>query len=382
MSRRVRRSPFLVTYWEGETHLIYNYSRSRPKECSPLVLGILARCSDWTALETLKHDTHVNEVAFEETVAELIRDGFLVEQDVAASATDAALAQWRRWNPAAGFFHAVSRGMRPSPRTEVLRHKGWYLLTHPSPPALKEVPGARTNLPAFGDEPLAAVLQKRRTWRAFGDRGVSLEEISTLLGLTFGVQHWFVTGDEQRVALKTSPAGGARHSIEAYLLAFDVDGLDTATYHYNPDEHALIRLDVATTKEMLEDFLPEQPGFHDAAAIVVMTSVFERMQWKYAHPHAYRVVLLDAGHLGQTFALLATSQKLAPFCTAALDSALVERHLGIDGFSEAPVLVLGVGSRPDGKEWSYKHDHSENPRTMPPAWAERMKAFYDADLGS
>ncbi len=74
-----------------------------------------------------------------------------------------------------------------------------------------------------------------------------------------------------------------------------------------------------------------------------MTGVFARTMWKYPHPRAYRVVLLDAGHLGQTFCLTATRMGLAPFSTAALKDSLIEKDLGIDGISESVLYVTGFG---------------------------------------
>ncbi len=74
-----------------------------------------------------------------------------------------------------------------------------------------------------------------------------------------------------------------------------------------------------------------------------MTGVFSRTMWKYHKPRAYRVVLLDAGHLGQTFCLTATRMGLAPFSTAALKDTLIERDLGIDGISESVLYVAGIG---------------------------------------
>ena len=74
-----------------------------------------------------------------------------------------------------------------------------------------------------------------------------------------------------------------------------------------------------------------------------MTAVFPRTMWKYHHARAYRVVLLDAGHLCQTFCLVATWLGLAPFCTAALKDTLIEKDLGIDGIRESVLYVAGVG---------------------------------------
>jgi hypothetical protein len=61
-------------------------------------------------------------------------------------------------------------------------------------------------------------------------------------------------------------------------------------------------------------------------------------------------VLLDAGHLCQTFCLLATWLDLAPFCTMALADSAIERALGIDGISESVLYAAGVGTRRPGAE--------------------------------
>lgn len=74
-----------------------------------------------------------------------------------------------------------------------------------------------------------------------------------------------------------------------------------------------------------------------------MTAVFPRVLWKYRFSHAYRVVLLDAGHLCQTFCLVATWLGLAPFCTAAFADSLIEKDLRLDGIMESPLYLAGVG---------------------------------------
>jgi hypothetical protein len=62
-----------------------------------------------------------------------------------------------------------------------------------------------------------------------------------------------------------------------------------------------------------------------------MTAVFERTMWKYCRGRAYRVVLLDTGHLAQTFCLTATRLRLGPFSTAAQNDSLIETDLGSTG---------------------------------------------------
>ena len=136
------------------------------------------------------------------------------------------------------------------------------------------------------------------------------------------------------VLFKTSPSGGARHPIEAYVLALRVSGLPKGLYHFAPDTGRLHPVRRGASSSQLVEYLSGQWWFADAAALVLMTAVLPRVRWRYPHPRAYRSVLLGAGHLCQTFCLVATWLKLAPFCTQALADSRIERDLGADGIDE------------------------------------------------
>jgi SagB-type dehydrogenase family enzyme len=123
-----------------------------------------------------------------------------------------------------------------------------------------------------------------------------------------------------------------------------VKGLTSGIYHYRADRHELERLSGVVRN--LVEYLPTQTWFNGAAALVLMTAVFPRVQWKYSFPRAYRVVLADAGHVCQNFCLTATWLGLAPFCSMALADSRIEKDLGIDGVTESVVYAAGVGARP------------------------------------
>jgi hypothetical protein len=55
-----------------------------------------------------------------------------------------------------------------------------------------------------------------------------------------------------------------------------------------------------------------------------------RLALSYQYSRAYGVILLEAGHFGQTFCLVATWLGLAPFCTAALDDGKIESDLDLN----------------------------------------------------
>jgi len=83
----------------------------------------------------------------------------------------------------------------------------------------------------------------------------------------------------------------------------------------------------------------EQPMCADAPIGIFVTAVVDRMGYKYRHPRALRVVYYDVGHLGQTFALVATIYGFGPFQTAAFRDREVEKLLGLDG-SMKPFCII------------------------------------------
>jgi SagB-type dehydrogenase family enzyme len=208
--------------------------------------------------------------------------------------------------------------------------------------------------------------------------------VATLCGLTWAVQSWAVFNGVEPQALKTSPSGGARHSIEAYAFVRKVEGVRPGLYHYGPDDHTLHRLAGATPARAREpkveqpklgrrvsDYLPTQTWYDEASVVIFMTAIFARAQWRYSYARAYRSILAEAGHLAQTFCLLATRLGLAPFCSMALADSRIEQDLGIDGVSESVVYAAGAGTRPPGVEWAPWPDRDEVPARTRPAWASR-----------
>jgi nitroreductase len=58
---------------------------------------------------------------------------------------------------------------------------------------------------------------------------------------------------------------------------------------------------------------------------------FGRTFWKYRnHPKAYRVTILDVGHLSQTLFLSATELGLGAYITAAINEVDIEQRVGLD----------------------------------------------------
>jgi SagB-type dehydrogenase family enzyme len=364
-----RRSPHLIAYWNNDSICFHNYATGARVGGTALTIGLLDFFSEWRDIDALLQTSTLPKETLASAIEDLVAAGFLHRADRQPDAREEALGAWESWNPATGFFHSATRDCNfeegEQHADEFLRERA---ATRPQPGPTKDYPGApKTALPAAEcSGAFPAVLLERRTWRRFGPSALHAQALGTLLGLTFGVQQW---ADQQALGvamLRTSPSAGARHPIEAYVVVRDVDGMAPGIYHYTPDTHELSQLHGGNVGERLAKYLPGQPFYTQAPAVVIMTAVFTRTEWQYPFPRAYRVVHLEAGHFCQTFCLVATWLGLAPFCTAALADSLIETDLGIDGVSESVLYACGVGTRPPGTAWAPWADARELPRVFPP----------------
>jgi SagB-type dehydrogenase family enzyme len=364
---KLRRSAHLAAYWKADRFTLRHVITGVECAADAAVLAVLERAGGPTARSELRAAT---QGAGDALIDRLLAAGLLVASGDSAPG-DGAQDGWRGWSPEAALFHFGTKDypfrQRPSDELTVIGPQ------RPPDPLKQDPPGVtRIELPPFPRRgPIPETLLQRRTWRRFAHRPLQLPELATLAGLTWAVQRWSPGLQDVRLAFKTSPSGGAKHSIEAYVAAARVDGLAPATYHYCPDRHGLARVAELPSREQLAAFLPAQPFYAEAAAVFFMTSVFGRVQAKYRFARAYRVVQIEAGHLAQTFCLLATWLRLAPFCTAALGDTAIERHLGIDGVGESVLYVTGVGVRPEGVDWAPFGDGREAPETTSPSYRER-----------
>lgn len=367
-----RRSPHIVAYWANGRLLFHNYARGSTHAGDALTIGLLDFFAEWRELGALTGSSEFPPARIRTAVRTLAKAGLLQRSDWPDPRETALEQAWTTWNPAVGFFHSQTRdcdfaaGERRA--TEVLRAR---LEERPQPARLKSYSGHRTvTLPPMNSRgPLSRVLLARRTWRRFGAPGVTRAQLATLLGLTFGVQKWVDQQAMGRAMFRTSPSGGARHPIEAYVVVRGTNGIPDGLYHYAPDDHRLELLRSGRAEARMRRYLPGQPFFAHASILVLMTAVFPRTEWQYPFPRAYRVVHLEAGHFGQTFCLTATALGLAPFCTAALADSLIERDLAIDGINESVLYACGVGSRPAGAEWAPFPDSDKVPRVSLPRYA-------------
>jgi SagB-type dehydrogenase family enzyme len=331
--------------------VIRNYAFGTASTVNPLVFAVLDLCSEWQTVDALKEAFPALSALLPKLVKRLIARSLLVRSDRPADPRERAMTALDQWGPEAGFFHTATKNVRFWSRQEAAREFRKRNLGQSRPKQKRYRGAGRIDLPPPVDNEFVRVALARRTWRRFSTTPVTIEELSTVLGLSAGVQRWVRLGDRE-APLKTSPSGGACHPIELYVVARDVQGLSPGLYHYAADRHALERLRRGTSEQRIRTYVPRSEYFARASAVVLLTAVFARQLWRYTYSRAYRAALVEAGHVCQTFCLAATSLGLAPFSVMALADSIIESDLGIDGITESVLYAAGVGRPPERTAWA------------------------------
>jgi SagB-type dehydrogenase family enzyme len=183
---------------------------------------------------------------------------------------------------------------------------------------------------------LSEALEKRTT--SYRTSALNLDILSAFLGKSLRVKKIEKDNFNHSYVKKFYPSGGSLHSIEAYLAIYNCSGLANGFYYYDASEHSLVEI---PNKEKLLDSILENAqsamGRNDLpAAVVVFSSRFERVFWKY-ESLGYRLILLELGTIFQTLYLLAAGLNLSVCALGSGNSTEFSENLNLDYFEETSI---------------------------------------------
>ncbi|MDP3725708.1 MAG: SagB/ThcOx family dehydrogenase [bacterium] len=189
---------------------------------------------------------------------------------------------------------------------------------------------------------LSGILEKRKSTRSFIAEPLSLLEISSLLFWSMGMLNSHTQGETKH---RMHPSGGAKFPIECYPLIIKKGELTRGIYHYNSFKHVLEK--IASEEILNNDVLWSSfayPFVRDAAVVLVFSFVKERSIQKYGGL-AYKLGLLEAGHIGQNVYLVSTALNLG---CCALGFGLQEVKslhslFDLDGSNESLCYAIAIG---------------------------------------
>lgn len=310
-------------------------------------LAILRGSAEPVAVETLFDELPSARESIARSVLRLIDANLLLVEGTDAARLDAHFASVWPWGSAAAAFHF---GIKDPDYQKPDVVAGWLDQRQKD---VTEVPLTKrhdskraTSLgePSLKD-PLLRRMRERRSCRAFDPTGsITLADLGDCLFAGLGIVGWFDSGvaGARPLPLSMTPSGGARNPYEAYVRVARVSSLRPGIHHYSGADHSLEL--VSEEEPALGELLGGQDWFEAAAAVVVLVASFERVAWKYPHPGALRVVLLEAGHIAQNVLLAASARGLAAAPTCALSDSRIESALGLDGAVQSAVYAVALGA--------------------------------------
>jgi SagB-type dehydrogenase family enzyme len=343
-----RRAGSLVAWFDEDELVLENYLTGHQTVVHPHLLPILgsltAALPEPELLATLGGES--SRPVFEE----LVKQRVLLEAGSVDEVRDRSLDQHWAWGQDARYFHYSTARTKFDYDLQKERHDLVMLAgAEPQPPPFKDYGQDDELLPdvELKHVDLWDVLSRRRTGRAFSSSQVGRDELATILHWTWGVRELRKDPGVGVVALKTSPSGGARHPVEVYPVVLRVEGIQQGVYHYCAGRNSLHLIRGGDYSREVLAACTFQPWVVDAAVVFIMTGVVERIAWKYKQSHAYRVLLLDAGHTGQSFHLACTGLGLLPWTSAALNESAAGELIGVDGLAEIVLYAAACGKPPE-----------------------------------
>jgi nitroreductase len=161
-----------------------------------------------------------------------------------------------------------------------------------------------------------------------GPRPVDVGLVGRLLFLSAGVVRMLpVPGGP--MWFRAAGSAGNLAPVEVYLLTGDLDGLEAGLYHYEPVDHALVRL-------------RDVPAGTPPA--LVLTGVPWRTGWKYRE-RGFRHLWWDAGTMLAHVLAVASDAGLDARVELGFVDAEVAAFVGADRVHELPLALVGLQGR-------------------------------------
>jgi SagB-type dehydrogenase family enzyme len=338
---RLRSAQTLVFSRQAGEIVAFNYLTNTAFACSHDLFTFLSFLDDWKEFEEV--------AGFMPTMAEdelkATVQGLIDVNAVTGDGSDLANAEeefrtaWNWGVPAALFHFSVQDKKYLSiDQSEALQRAKLAECQQPKL-FMRNGDEAVSLPPALADNELLQLMARRRTVRSAVDEQITLKQLSDCLFAGLGI-----TGQTQNcvgtLPLSMTPSGGARNPYEAYVYARSVEGLEPGFYHYSAFDHTLGRVDTDRLPKPSE-LMGGQEWTDEMPCVIILCALFERTMWKYDDANAYRVVLIEAGHIGQNLMLAATHHGLSACPSAALNhSEISECVAAKNRFTHSPIYAL------------------------------------------
>jgi SagB-type dehydrogenase family enzyme len=189
-----------------------------------------------------------------------------------------------------------------------------------------------------GNVSLETAIRVRRTVRSFAPDALALGDLSQVLWAAQGIT-------EDRGFKRAAASGGALYPMDIYAVVGEkcIQGLQAGVYHYEPNDHAVIRTSDGDARDALARAALGQMWMAGAPLNLVLTAEYARICGKYGE-RGVRYAMIEAGHVGQNIFLQAEACGLGAGIVGAFHDREVAQVLKLP-HSHEPLLIMPVGCK-------------------------------------
>ncbi len=360
--KRLRLPHTLLVMPQGRSILCIDYLTKRAVTCTGEALYWLGCFRRWAnPAAVARRHPDFDRAGLVAQFAELVSLGLLLQEGSSAAREEERLRRRWKYGMAAAVLHFTCSNSRFMDLSQSQAEQKRQLVREKQPQLFWKPPGHGL-APPLSLTPrsgaLLALMAQRRSCRTPTDDSISRGQLVTCLLAGLAITGFTHNGVSE-LPLKMTPSGGARNPFEAFVLARRVTGLAPGLHRFSGLDGSLTPLKRGA-KLSGAAVLAGQDWGENMPAIILLVGFLSRAMWKYREANAYRVLLIEAGHIAQNMMLAACAEGLATCPTAALDHHLISTHLRLDEITEAPIYAVAL-CRPGISDDPY----TENKRLAP-----------------
>ena len=342
---RFRRAATLIFEFVESSPVVHNYLTHDRISCSEAGLEFLAQLGHWSTPRALmKRFPDIEPASLAAQIAKFAKYNIVIIEGTEKARLDQKYRDDWIWGSPAGHFHFSIRATRfitgKRAREFMLKRNTWRKspsLHMSNKGRLIKAKLPRTDLAL---EPFR-LMRKRRSNRQFDGKPISQQALADCLFSGNGIVDFREDKDYGRLPITMTPSGGARNPFELYVYVQKIEGLVPGFYHYDAYKRDLGLIRPGTVN--VPDMLGTQTWPKKAGAIVFLAANFPRSMWKYHMPMAYKVVMMEAGFIGQNIALAATHHGLSAIPSGAIDQELIDGYLNLPKIDSSVILSMNIG---------------------------------------
>jgi SagB-type dehydrogenase family enzyme len=179
------------------------------------------------------------------------------------------------------------------------------------------------------------VMDKRKSERIYSNYKISLREISTLLYYSCGYK-------KNDVFRKNVPSSGGFNATEIFAIILSSDEIVEGMYYFDAKANTLNEIISGNFKEWIKNDAFYQKEWCEGSVIFVLAANLTRLSQKYL-ARAYRLCLLDVGHVAQNLYLTSAALNLKVCEVLGYLECEIEEALGIDGINIVSFSTVVIG---------------------------------------